>query len=120
MNTYKIRQFDKTNGQILVEFESLPIVAIDLPVVDGKYPEGSELDSIIQGFFPSWIIERKQILSQGVSNEAYIESLVEPLPVGFPSTDSLNYFEEQQAQQLENDKAFITDIVNQILASKGL
>lgn len=78
MVNYTIRSFDKLNGQILVEFENLPTFAIDLPIIDGKYPEGEDLENIIQGYAPIWLIERKQTLNQGISNEGYIESLVVP------------------------------------------
>jgi hypothetical protein len=61
---------------------------VDLPIADGKYPVGEELDKLIQGFIPVWHFERQELLSAGVSNADAIRALVveesvpdpEPLP----------------------------------------
>lgn len=77
---YKIRSFDKVNGSIVVEFADFPLFNIDLPVDGGKYPEGEALDTYIRGFLPVWVLERKQIIQNGIANETSIEALVEPPP----------------------------------------
>lgn len=83
---YKIRNFDASFGQILVQyylednsfnFES----TIDLPVKDGKYPEGDELSNLINNLAPNWHFERINTIKTGVSNSSLIDNLVEPYPV---------------------------------------
>jgi len=78
--TYKIRFFNQATGSIVVEFSEFPPFNIDLPLVDGKYPEGAALDEYIKGFLPIEFIERKKIIQQGVENASAIAALVEPFP----------------------------------------
>lgn len=78
--TYKIRAFNKVTGSIVVEFQNFAPFNIDLPLVDGKYPEGQELDQYIRGFLPIEFVQRMQAIAQGVKNETTIENLVEPWP----------------------------------------
>lgn len=78
--SYKIRAFNKVTGSIVVEFENFAPFNIDLPLNDGKYPEGQELDQYIRGFLPIEFVKRIQTIAQGVENETSIESLVEPWP----------------------------------------
>lgn len=77
---YKIRGFDQSSGTITVEFADFPLFSIDLPINDGRYPEGEELDGYIKGFLPVWLLERKQVIQSGITNASSIASLVEPLP----------------------------------------
>lgn len=84
MQAYKIINFDKTIGSIVVEFApDMAPVAIDLPIgEDGNYITGSALDEYVQGFIPTWFIERKAKIAAGIPNEAEIEALVQaPAPV---------------------------------------
>jgi hypothetical protein len=78
--TYKIRFFNQATGSIVVEFQDFAPFNIDLPLVDGKYPEGQALDEYIKGFLPIEFVQRKQIIAQGIENAANIAALVEPWP----------------------------------------
>lgn len=80
MQPYKIIQFDKTNGSIAVEFApDMAPVFVDIPIKeDGTYITGEELDTYVQGFIPSWFLERKAKIEAGIPNEAEIEALVVP------------------------------------------
>ena len=100
---YTIRGFDENNGSITVEFHDLGTWSLDLPVENGKYPEGEALETFIQGFYPSWVIERKQTLNAGISNAESIKALVNPLPV----QDNPVVFAEDLANiQMWNDVDF--------------
>jgi hypothetical protein len=79
MADYIIRSFDAVNGSIVVDYQGV-VFNLDLPVENGRYPEGAELDAHITMYLPVWVIERKNLLAQGVENEASIASLVQPFP----------------------------------------
>jgi hypothetical protein len=85
--TYKIRVFNESTGSIVVEFQDFAPFNIDLPLVDGKYPEGQALDEFIRGFLPIEFVQRKQIISQGIENASNIAALVEPWPTPEPTTN---------------------------------
>jgi hypothetical protein len=82
MATYKIIGFDKTNGSITVSFdENMAPLNVDVPLNDqGAYITGTELDTYIQGFIPTWHLDRISKIAAGVSNESAIEALVEAVP----------------------------------------
>lgn len=87
MYTYKIRAFNEATAQIVVEFEDLGPMAIDLVVDEnGNVPEGQDLDSAIRQFLPVWHIERRQKLTAGISNADSVRALVEPFPPPPPPT----------------------------------
>jgi hypothetical protein len=73
---YKIVKFDEIAGQIQVKCENYdPIINIDLPVDNGKFPEGEALDLYIRGFVPTWLINRSNNVKK-VINKDYIKSLI--------------------------------------------
>lgn len=121
MTTYTIIKFDESAGQIVVRFDaSMAPVAIDLPVENGLYPTGEALDTYIKGFIPTWHIERINTVKAGIANAADIAALVTP-------EEEDSFLQEQAAQlaQIEaekraSDRAFITDIINEVLAARGL
>lgn len=78
---YKIVKFDENSGQIQIKCENYdPIINIDLPIDNGKFPEGEALDLYIRGFVPAWLINRSNNIKK-VTNKEYIQSLVsEPEP----------------------------------------
>lgn len=78
---YKIVHFNEAQGQIAVKCQDM-YFNVDLPIVDGKFPVGEELDNLIQGFIPVWHFERQALLSAGVTNADAIRALVveEPTP----------------------------------------
>lgn len=121
MTTYVITKFNEDAGQIIVRFDAnMSPVAIDLPVENGVYPTGEALDQYIKGFIPTWHLERLNIIKAGVSNAAEIAALV------VPEAEQVFYAQEQaniqamQEEQLASDKAFIVDVINEVLAAKGL
>lgn len=83
MQEYKIINFNRDTGSIVVEFNpEMSPISIDLPIGDdNKYITGVALDEHIRGFIPTWFIERKAKIAMGISNEAEIAALVqEPTP----------------------------------------
>lgn len=72
---YKIVHFNEAQGQIAVKCQDM-YFNVDLPIVDGKFPVGEELDNLIQGFIPVWHFERQELLNAGVSNADAIQALV--------------------------------------------
>ena len=73
---YKIIAFDETIGQITVEHGEGIVFALDLPIENGAYPVGDELDVLIKQFLPTWVVERKQSIASGIRNIDGIKSLV--------------------------------------------
>ena len=76
--SYKIVEFYAGSGQIKIACDGLEgTLLIDLPIDNGKYLEGDELDNYIRGFVPTWHIERSENIKKGISNSDYILNLVE-------------------------------------------
>jgi len=103
---YKITSFKSEFGQIIVQFikngsnYGVPL-AIDLPIENGMYPEGSDLDMFILGFVSDFGKNRDDLLSKGVINSQYIESLViTPTPV---STE-INLSTKEYEDKIREDK----------------
>lgn len=114
---YIIRSFDVNSGQITVEYEGKWTYAIDLPVEDGAFPVGERLEEIIQGMAPVWLVERESSLATTPANAEHIQALVQPLVVDIqerPPEASLD------PTVLEGDVEFIKQVVNEVLATKGL
>lgn len=72
---YKIVKFNAAQGQIIVKCQEL-YFNVDLPIINGLFPVGEELDSLIQGFIPVWHFERLSLLAAGVANADAIQALV--------------------------------------------
>lgn len=77
---YTIIGFNKNAGQIIVRFDNQWTFAVDLPIIDGRYPTGEALEEVIQNFAPNYLKERQTLLAQGIANEQEIASLVVELP----------------------------------------
>lgn len=78
---YKIKQFDQSTGQIVVEFLLIDGVeiAIDLPIDENRcVPTGDALDTYIKGFLPYGAVQRKQALAGGIANASELMALFEP------------------------------------------
>ena len=74
---YRIVAFHQNRGQIEIECDGVPHrISIDLPIDNGRYPEGDDLDLFIRGFIPHWHISRPLRVSK-VTNVDYIKSLVD-------------------------------------------
>jgi hypothetical protein len=116
---YIIRAFNESNGQITVEYDGKWTYAIDLPIEDGAFPVGEKLEEIIQGMAPTWLVERQQKLATTPLNSDVIRALVQPLPVvtDHPTLPPMAPLNEAA---MESDIAFIEEVVNGVLAAKGL
>jgi hypothetical protein len=113
---YIIRDFNKSTGQISVEYDGKWTYAVDLPVENGAFPIGDRLEEIIQGVAPNWLVEREASLASTPANADVIQALVQPLPevVVEPMQNTLS------ETALESDIEFIKEVVNEILTAKGL
>lgn len=84
MLSYRIIDFDKQNGSLLVQYKKddtvLATYNFDIPIENGLYITGEELHERLIGMMPTFWIDRMDALNTGVSNEAEIEALVDPLP----------------------------------------
>jgi len=115
---YIIRHFNQEIGQLTVEYAGEWTYAVDLPIENNAYPVGERLEEIIQGMAPTWQQERRALLSQNPANVDAIQALVQPYQV----TQTLSIEEQRdfKQEQLESDINFITQVVNDVLASKGI
>jgi len=78
MATYKVTNFDETTGQLIVEFaQGMAPLSVDVPIKDGLYITGEELDTYVQGFIPTWHLERQTQINAGVANADALKALVE-------------------------------------------
>lgn len=110
MTTYKIIGFDKSNGVLSVKFaDNMAALTIDVPINEqGEYITGEELNSYIQGFIPTWHLDRVNKIAAGIPNESAIESLVqaqpavETAPTPQQEIQSLETVGEWQQQQAED------------------
>jgi hypothetical protein len=117
---YIIRNFDVANGQLTIEYGGKWTYAVDLPIEDGAFPIGDRLEEIIQSMAPVWVEERSNALAQTPANVDAIQALVQPYPVEPIDESALQSQAARAEEQLESDTTFITQIVNDILAAKGL
>ena len=80
---YKILSFDESLGQVVVEYSDAagPVAryAMDLPIVNGQFISGQELDDELNRRAPTYIAERRDQLAV-VSNAADIAALVTATP----------------------------------------
>jgi hypothetical protein len=121
MTTYVITKFNEDAGQIIVRFDAnMSPVAIDLPIENGVYPTGAALDQYIKGFIPTWHIERLNTLKAGIPNAAEIAALVVPEEQDEFIQEQMAISQQQAEERLASDKAFITDVINEVLTARGL
>ena len=75
---YKIISFDEQRAQIIVDFEGVCAIAIDLPIDENrKVPVGSDLEAYINKVAPVDLISRNKNIKNGVTNAQDIRSLCE-------------------------------------------
>jgi len=79
---YKITAVNTAIGQLTIMFvdsagAEVATYAVDVPIVDGLFVTGIDLEREIQQRAPVWLLERTQSIST-VSNLAHLESLVDP------------------------------------------
>ena len=76
-NTYKIINFDKNIGQLLIQWDfDNSITPIDIPIVDNNYIIDEQLDIHIKGYFNVEYYNRLKSITLGINNEHIIDSLV--------------------------------------------
>lgn len=114
---YTIRAFNENFGQLTIECGS-QIFAFDVPIVDGNYIIGDELDARIQASCPVWHDERIATVAAGVGNAEAIKALVVPFPVVEQTQEELAIQEAVQTGSAL--RVFVEQIVAEQLAAKGL
>lgn len=88
---YQIVAFNELTAQITLQVDGFPLFLVDLPIDENQnVPTGTELDSYLKGFIPTWHKERQDKLSKGISNTEDITKLVIPLPVIEPTIEELS------------------------------
>lgn len=108
---YSIIDFIESSGQLIILCnKTKQKYSIDLPIENGKYPEGIQLDEYIRGFLPSWVIERSQQLQSGISNSDYIKSLVPEKPTENQNKITLEEVKQRRHMLLnQTDWIFLSD-----------
>lgn len=82
MSAYKVVSFNKMSGQLMIEVaKELPPIPIDVPIRDGLYITGAELDAHIKGFIPVDFINRQLQINNGVANADALLALVQTTEV---------------------------------------
>lgn len=103
---YTIRGFDEQTGSITVEFHDVGTWNLDLPIENGMYPEGEAFEKFIQGFYPSWVIERRNTIKNGIPNANSIAALVEPLIQNSTTVPNTMFAEDYLNAQMWSDVEF--------------
>jgi hypothetical protein len=113
MAVYKILSFDESSGQLLIEFaQGAAPLSIDVPIKDGLYIIGEELDSHIQGFIPTWHLERLANINQGVANVSELKALAEQTAaVELPTVLTPEQQQEQENQAMWEQVQFERKVV---------
>jgi hypothetical protein len=105
MKDYKIINFDKTRGSIVIKYsEEFSPMGIDIPINDNKYIIGEELDTFIKGFIPVNYMNRLNLIKSGVSNAQEIQALVEEEPTKIASIDEEKIKLEKQYAVWEEEQ----------------
>lgn len=100
---YKIIGFNTSIGQLTIQFDCVNYpVLLDLYLdEDGQYPEGEVLDNYIRTICPVGVVEREQKISEGISNEKNILSLVQ---VSEKQTE-----DEEQSTEFIGDENYLNE-----------
>lgn len=98
---YEIKAFDKASGSALVRFwtDDFPKgleYNIDIPLVNGVYISGAELEAHIQSFAPVGQIAR--LVEAAAADSSAVEAMVVPVPPAPPKTP------EQLAEDVRSAK----------------
>lgn len=119
---YSIIDFYKDSGVIVVMFD-VGVFNFELPIIEGRYPIGAELDTFIQSMYPAYVAQRKQELST-ISNVEDIMNLVTPLKL--PNIENTATPEvvdndlESLSEQEELFKQGVKDVVIEMLQTYKL
>lgn len=122
MRQYKVLDFNENNGVITLDYLNGIVINLDLPVVDGAYPEGDELEDIIQRMYPAHF-EQRQTAVKGATNIAALKALVVPevvAPISAtepePQLQVPSSLADQEAMLIET----VEETVLKILTERGL
>jgi len=75
---FKILNFNKQTGSILIQFDRGESFWVDIPVKeDGNYMVGDELIKYVNGMYPQIHYDRLDKISNGIKNSDEIEKLIE-------------------------------------------
>lgn len=99
-HNYKIREFNASNGTMVIEFEGLQPLNFWVPNNGTSYLSGQELEDAIQALYPSWEVEQKQNIANLAGGEV-IQSLVEPATPTISAAD--------QARMTRNHLLYLSD-----------
>jgi hypothetical protein len=124
--TYKITSADQSIGQIQVTFydeNNMPVgnYAIDIPIVNGAFISGPELDARIMQVAPTWHAQRKVDVATAAGFDSIVAS-VELEPMTYYPLDALknqksilvNQYREQILSNgvVYNGNTFDSDVVS--------
>jgi len=111
---YIITAFNDSKGQITVKYNELSYqLPIDLPIIDGLYPEGDALDTLIRNRCPiTTIAQEKELNQRRIPNSKTIASLVQKLP---PPVNT-DFDEESYLTREEKFDIYITVAIQRVLA----
>jgi hypothetical protein len=121
MKAYKVTEFNEATGQLVVDFaKGMQPLVIDVPIKDGSYITGEELNSYVQGFIPTWHLERQTQINAGVSNVEVLKALVEQTAaVEIPTALTVEQTQEQANQKMWAELQFEKD-VTKVLVKFGV
>jgi hypothetical protein len=108
MSTYKVLSFNEINGQLTIEFaKELAPLTVDVPIENGLYIAGEALDTYVQGFIPTWFIERQAQINAGVANAEVLKALVEQTAdVEVPTSLTAEQLQAQENSKMVSELLF--------------
>lgn len=111
MAVYKVIGFNENSGQLIIEFAigMLPL-AVDVPIKDGLYITGEELDNFIQGFIPVEHITRSEIINAGIPNASELKKLVSDSDIALPTVLTPEQVQADENAKMWADLKFEQDV----------
>lgn len=67
---FELEHFNTATGQVTIKSEYFSKVIVDVPIENGTYLSGEPLMQYLQGFVPTWHVERLNAIKQGVDYSA--------------------------------------------------
>jgi hypothetical protein len=117
MATYKVINFDENTGQLVIDFAlGMAPITVDVPIKDGLYITGQELNSYVEGFIPTWHIERQTQVNSGVANAAELKKLVqETATIEIPTVLTVDQIQEQATQKMWAELEFERNVAKALI-----
>jgi hypothetical protein len=114
---YKIVAFHQQTGSVQVEYfnENLPegvVFSINLPLVDGEYPQGKALEEFIQSYAPHDIFERAGMLRE--------QAPASPFDASIPHIQAESTGQPTEPQLFGEGQMFIREGAERILLNRPL